>query len=456
MSKIMATSGNQVPVSKGTAIGEDAIADSGVAGIFAALFGGMQLTDTEGDSGPAQSNSQTNDANSNLEQIFDPHVAAMLGAMQKGNLGQVKDEAIPDATEDIETENFDLETDKLPDAGLLAADNQLSQSGQRKASQINLQHHSQLAALAEDMKQANAKTSLAQSQQPAELDEDFIGPPLPQVIQKSASLGTERTNNNLKKAMTVARHTVGLQSGMPQKPALKLEVSDDTLSGELADEQTDAKVLDAANLKAERLPELARRSADRSVRMSIPSVQLTSSAADSQTGLSAANHPINPSQNSGQHLGSGSAFAGTTQTDLAEQWLDVLDMQDEKWTEQLVRRINREFKAGGKGLELELNPRNLGRLKVNLSVAQEQTNVVLRTETGAAAQMLTEAEGRLAQMLSDAGLKLGQFDAYSGGQNRGFGRQDKQQEQNGMVAETENDSQTGDTDTTDGLVNLKA
>ena len=48
MSKIMATSGNQVPVLKGSAIGEGATADSGVAGIFAALFGGMQLTETEG------------------------------------------------------------------------------------------------------------------------------------------------------------------------------------------------------------------------------------------------------------------------------------------------------------------------------------------------------------------------------------------------------------------------
>ena len=452
MSKIMATSGNQVPVSNGTAMGEDAIADSGVAGIFSALFGGMQLTETEGDSGPSHSNSQTDDANSNLEHIFDPHVAAML----KGNLGQVKDESIPDVTEDEKTENFDQETDKLPDAGLLAADNQLSQNGQLNASQINLQHQSQLAASAEDMKQANAKTSLAQTHQPTDLDKDFIGPPLPHVIRKSASSGTERTNNYSKKAITVARHTDGLQSDMSQKPALKLEVSHDTLSGELADDLTDAKVLDAANLKAERLPELARRSSDRNVIMSIPSVQLTSSAADSQTGLSAANHPINPSQNSGQHLGSGSAFAGTTQTDLAEQWLDVLDMQDEKWTEQLVRRINREFKAGGKGLELELNPRNLGRLKVNLSVAKEQTNVVLRTETGAAAQMLTEAEGRLAQMLSDAGLKLGQFDAYSGGQNRGFRQQHKQHQQNGTVAKTENDSHTGDTDITDGLVNLKA
>ena len=81
MSKIMATSGNQVPVSSGTAIGEDAFADTGVAGIFSTLFGGMQLTETKGDSGPAQSNSHTDDANANLEHIFDPHVAAMLGAM---------------------------------------------------------------------------------------------------------------------------------------------------------------------------------------------------------------------------------------------------------------------------------------------------------------------------------------------------------------------------------------
>ena len=76
MSKIMATSGNQVRVLQGSAAGEGAIADPGVAGIFAALFGGMQLKETKGDSGPAQSNSQTDDANSNLEHIFDPHVAA--------------------------------------------------------------------------------------------------------------------------------------------------------------------------------------------------------------------------------------------------------------------------------------------------------------------------------------------------------------------------------------------
>ena len=67
------------------------------------------------------------------------------------------------------------------------------------AKQTNIQNQSQMAALAEDMKKANAKTSAANKQQPGELDEDFIGPPLPRAIQKSASLGSERTNNNPKK-----------------------------------------------------------------------------------------------------------------------------------------------------------------------------------------------------------------------------------------------------------------
>ena len=43
---------------------------------------------------------------------------------------------------------------------------------------------------------------------------------------------------------------------------------------------------------------------------------------------------------------------GTAPTDLAEQWLDILDMQDEKWTDELVRRIDREFRTGGKDLNL--------------------------------------------------------------------------------------------------------
>ena len=92
MSKIMATSGNQAPVLKGSTTVEDVTADAGAAGLFAALFGGMQLVETEGDVGPVQPNPET-DANLTSEQIFDPHVAAMLGAT-KSISGQVEAETI--------------------------------------------------------------------------------------------------------------------------------------------------------------------------------------------------------------------------------------------------------------------------------------------------------------------------------------------------------------------------
>ena len=49
-----------------------------------------------------------------------------------------------------------------------------------------------MAALAEDMKQADAKTSAANKQQPSELDEDFIGPPLPRATQKSVPVGLSK------------------------------------------------------------------------------------------------------------------------------------------------------------------------------------------------------------------------------------------------------------------------
>ena len=136
-------------------------------------------------------------------------------------------------------------------------------------------------------------------------------------------------------------------------------------------------------------------------------------------------------------------------------------MQDEKWTDQLVRRIDRDIRGGGRGLDLELNPRNLGRLKVTLSVVQDQTNVMLRTETGTAAQMISDAESRLAQMLEQAGLKLGQFDAFTGGQNRGFNQNKDRQTQadaqnQDADAQIQTDSNTGDNRLSDGLVNLTA
>ena len=83
MSKIIATSGNQAPVLKGTATGEDAAANAGAVGLFAALFGGIQKPETEDDIEHTQSNLQTDETNSNSNLILDPHMAAMLGKLKK-------------------------------------------------------------------------------------------------------------------------------------------------------------------------------------------------------------------------------------------------------------------------------------------------------------------------------------------------------------------------------------
>gem|GEM_PF-1471476 len=126
----------------------------------------------------------------------------------------------------------------------------------------------------------------------------------------------------------------------------------------------------------------------------------------------------------GQQGGNGSAATSGMDSSI-EQWADMLDMQEDNWSEMLVRRIDREFRGGGKGLEIEMSPRHLGRLHITLAQQQETTHIHMRTENSAAAQMLAEAEARLAQMLENSGLKLGMFNSFSDGRGGQAGQQNK-------------------------------
>ncbi len=140
---------------------------------------------------------------------------------------------------------------------------------------------------------------------------------------------------------------------------------------------------------------------------------------------------------SGQHSHGGGAGlqSQTSQSDQLEQWADMLDMADDSWADRLVQRVKREFRAGGKGLELELNPRQLGRLQITMSQQQSETHIHMRTETQAAAHLLNEAEARLAQILESSGLKLGQFSAHAdsrgNGTGQGHAQNNRQEEQSG-------------------------
>ena len=87
--------------------------------------------------------------------------------------------------------------------------------------------------------------------------------------------------------------------------------------------------------------------------------------------------------------------------------MDMLDMAQDNWTEMLLQRVERGLAGGKDKIDFHLNPRNLGKMRISLVVQNNRTNVHIQTETGAAAQMLSDAEARLAQMMDASGLKFG-------------------------------------------------
>ena len=160
-------------------------------------------------------------------------------------------------------------------------------------------------------------------------------------------------------------------------------------------------------------------------------------------------------------------LAETEQTaPTAEDWADMLDLMEDNWSEMLVRRIQNALGDKQGGIDFELNPRNLGKLRVTLNMAGDQTQVQMRTETQQAAQILTEAESRLAQMLEAQGMKLAQFGAQSGmggnnqQMNNNSGQNSSGQDGNSVSSNTEetdeNEMQSADAQPDDGRVNLQA
>lgn len=119
------------------------------------------------------------------------------------------------------------------------------------------------------------------------------------------------------------------------------------------------------------------------------------------------------SQNGGQP---GSTTGGGLLNNL--NMLQTLDMARNNWSEMLLQRVQRGLAGGKDQLEFQLNPRNLGKMRISLAMKNNRANVLIKTETSVAASMLNDAEGRLAQMLEASGIRLGSLNS---GQSQGFG-----------------------------------
>ena len=72
-----------------------------------------------------------------------------------------------------------------------------------------------------------------------------------------------------------------------------------------------------------------------------------------------------------------------------------------------------DLRSGVQNVRIILEPRQLGRLNVELGVRNGQASIRIAAETQEAAKLLSGARGQLGQMLETAGLRLAGFQATS-------------------------------------------
>ena len=105
--------------------------------------------------------------------------------------------------------------------------------------------------------------------------------------------------------------------------------------------------------------------------------------------------------------GSNSFYSGTGNS------LEYLNMLDKSWSNSLLNRIEKSIKNGDETLVISLKPRNLGKLKISLTLNNDSARINIITENSSAALLLSEAESKLSQMLESTGLKLSNLSTSS-------------------------------------------
>ena len=89
-----------------------------------------------------------------------------------------------------------------------------------------------------------------------------------------------------------------------------------------------------------------------------------------------------------------------------ENLLETLDLTQKGWTSKLVSRIEDALANGGEEIEFNLKPKNLGRLKVSISLKNGAGNVKIVTENTFVTNALTQNENYLQKLFNDQGIDL--------------------------------------------------
>ena len=149
-----------------------------------------------------------------------------------------------------------------------------------------------------------------------------------------------------------------------------------------------------------------------------------------------ANINVNPYHISALH-GNNNQYSQNNNSDLSnsgynsvlENLLDHLDLTEQGWTSKLATRIEKAFINGGEEIEFNLKPKNLGVLKISLTLKQGLGTVKIQAENSFVTNALQQNEGFLQKLFNDQGMYL-DFMAHNGNENFGSTHNFNQNEQN--------------------------
>ena len=115
-----------------------------------------------------------------------------------------------------------------------------------------------------------------------------------------------------------------------------------------------------------------------------------------------------------------SSFSNNGYNSVLENFLDNLDLTQKGWTSKLVSRIENSIIEGGGEIEFNLKPKNLGILKVSVSLREGIGSVKIVAENSFVTTALYQNENYLQKLFNDQGINL-EFSAKN--ENQNFGSQ---------------------------------
>ena len=205
-------------------------------------------------------------------------------------------------------------------------------------------------------------------------------------------------------------------------------VTADREKGEkMADHQKAAEIQSNGARMVSRATEVSQGSAA-STSASVQAVAQQAAAAQAGKAISAAStsdvaQNVVAGTTGGQSGGQSGGRPGTQQS--AQQMVDAgqargaadrtllhrLNTDNAGWSELMVKRLTADLRSGVQSVRIILEPRQLGRLNVELGLRNDQASIRIAAETQEAAKLLSGARSQLGQMLESAGMRLASFQA---------------------------------------------